>query len=395
VFQASRRPLWRNGCGSGERRVGSQPSPAHPPRLRRHLVDSRKQPLGHRGHPSLARVAGEVDERTRRVRVLRGQTGGKVAQGRTGRRRQRANAGRVLRRTLMVTVAVGLLASLLLAPTQPGKVPLDIGAPLVVTWVSLSRNYVSGGDPIRLAWRVRSQWALPLIAVVTTCLTMSLAIDAVNGYPILSFVTALSIVTTGLLILPTALIVFITPESRPNKAGAPPGARIRRSRLSAWRGALLVMTPIAIARCALMATAYGWPTAVAYMLPFALAAEFASGWCAGAFRPCSTAPSSPRSMPRAVVRRTTSNSSTGRVRGSSCTPRAVRSGSRIARSSSICRRPGGKSRSADRSPGPRLAFRETVAQVWVRRSSVREPALRIFRAPWRSAVTMSRSRTMP
>jgi hypothetical protein len=115
-----------------------------------------------------------------------------------------------------------------LAPTNPLKVLLDIGAPLVITWLTLTKNYVSDTEPIQLAWQMRSRWALPVIAVATTCLTVALATEAANSFPVISFGTTLSTLTTGLLILPTALIFFITPESRPNKAGSRPGPERQR-----------------------------------------------------------------------------------------------------------------------------------------------------------------------
>lgn len=176
---------------------------------------------------------------------------------------------RLLMRTLFVTVTVGAITSALVTPIHPLYVLLNVLPVLLATAANLRRNYVSDTMPIRLAWSIRGRWAVA-IGIGAVCLSILLALQVVLGSPLAAGHIVLVTLAATVLNIPAVLPVVIRPQSRPNRAGAPPGARIRRSLVTAWRGALFVGVGVAVLRCVLMAPAYGWATAAAYTVPFGI-----------------------------------------------------------------------------------------------------------------------------
>jgi hypothetical protein len=173
-------------------------------------------------------------------------------------------------RTLGAATIVALLGNFFIAPFRPETLILNAAPVLLMTWFNISNYHVSPTEPIRLVWTVRGRWLLwSAVAIGGTCVAV-LLLDVLQGISPTTQEVILITATTALLNIPAVLAYCITPVSRPNTVGLPPGVRLRRSRRTAWLGALLGLS-LAGARGVLSAIVLSDPLfALSTTLPFAV-----------------------------------------------------------------------------------------------------------------------------
>jgi hypothetical protein len=173
-------------------------------------------------------------------------------------------------RILGAAFIVGFLGNAFIAPFGAETLFLNAVPVLLMTWINISRYHVSPTEPIRLVWTVRGRWLLwSALTIGGTCIVV-LLVSARQGISPVAQEVVLFTAATALLNIPAVLAYCITPVSRPNSVGLPPGARLERSRRTAWFGAFLGLA-LASTRGVLSAIVLHDPLfALSTTLPFAV-----------------------------------------------------------------------------------------------------------------------------
>jgi hypothetical protein len=139
----------------------------------------------------------------------------------------------------------------------------------MATTINIRKYNSSWAEPIQLVWTMRGRWivwsliGLPfaLFGIMQNLLYEARAITEIP----------LWIVGASLASTPAILALSLTPVTMSNRAGLPPGDRIRRSRRTAWQGALLIGLPIALAIGIVRSFSSGDPAlALGSALPFSV-----------------------------------------------------------------------------------------------------------------------------
>jgi hypothetical protein len=173
-------------------------------------------------------------------------------------------------RMFAAAAVAAFLGHAYIAPVSSSTWIFNAAPVMLMTMFNITRYHVSPTEPIRLVWRVRGRWFLWCsLTVVGTCLAV-LLVTTLQGISSATREVVLITATTALLNIPAVLAFCIVPVSQPNSVGLPPGARLERSRRTAWLGALLGLA-LACARGVLSAIVLRDPLyALSSTLPFAV-----------------------------------------------------------------------------------------------------------------------------
>ncbi|PPK71228.1 hypothetical protein V5P93_003093 [Actinokineospora auranticolor] len=189
----------------------------------------------------------------------------------------------VVTAALLLGLGAGAVVTVLVAPILPEVTLLHLAPVLGMTVWSVRSNYLGTGDTIRLTWRVRWRWVTAVLAMMTSTVAVVLLLPGLLAELAVADSALLSGVALTLGNLPALLATTIEAEGRPNRAGAPPGARLRRSARVAWISALTIGPVIAVGRTALMVPTWGLAATAAYALTLAISAGACCWFVFGGF----------------------------------------------------------------------------------------------------------------